>query len=445
MGMRADDINSLEAESGVIATLIHHPDWIYQADSLLPNHFTNKQNRCIYLGIQNLVDKGIKQIDAFNILEGLSSKETTKRYADELTVEGLQEFIALSDILCRSSEKEYEMLASNIVDAAFRRNVFVALGECQADCCDRTKEDLAQEIYTRLDDVMISFTSSDEIPEFSDVADDIWAEIESHQDGNESGIPFKFESLNAYVTLEKQELVVIGAPKKGAKSMFMLNEAVDLMRKDKTVMYIDSELSDRLFMCRMVSHLTGIEFVRVRTGRYTEEEKEKIKEAILWIKSKKLVHLYMPIFETNAIYRAVKKVSHKFGRLDVLIVDYLKATGDTDAFATYAELGKLTDLIKNNIAGAMDIAALAAAQLTDGGKLADSAKIARNASTVILLLDKTNDELAADGVNCGNKKLIVQFNRNGAQHTSGEYIDIQFNGNTISLEEAEAHVQTSPY
>ena len=239
--------------------------------------------------------------------------------------------------------------------------------------------------------------------------------------------------------------MVIGAPKKGAKSMFMLNEAVDLMRKDKTVMYIDSELSDRLFMCRMVSHLTGIEFVRVRTGRYTEEEKEKIKEAILWIKSKKLVHLYMPIFETNAIYRAVKKVSHKFGRLDVLIVDYLKATGDTDAFATYAELGKLTDLIKNNIAGAMDIAALAAAQLTDGGKLADSAKIARNASTVILLLDKTNDELAADGVNCGNKKLIVQFNRNGAQHTSGEYIDIQFNGNTISLEEAEAHVQTSPY
>ena len=93
----------------------------------------------------------------------------------------------------------------------------------------------------------------------------------------------------------------------------------------------------------------------------------------------------------------------------------------------------------------MDIATLAAAQLTDGGKLADSAKIARNASTVILLLDKTNDELAADGVNCGNKKLIVQFNGNGAQHTSGEYIDIQFDGNYISLTEAEAHLQTSPY
>ena len=443
--MRADDINSLEAESGVIATLIHHPDWVYQAENLLPNHFTNKQNRCIYIAIQNLVDKGIKQIDAFNILESLGSKESTKRFVDELTIDGLQEFIALSDVLCRSSENEYEMLASNIIDSAFRRSVFTVLGECQADCFDRSKEDLAQDIYTRIDEVMVNFTSSDDIPEFSDVADDIWQEIESHQDGNESGIPFKFPSLNDYVTLEKQELVVVGAPKKGAKSMFMLNEAVDLMKRDKTVMYIDSELSDRLFMCRLVSHLTKIEFVRVRTGRYNDEEREKIREALLWIKSKKLVHLYMPIFETNAIYRAVKKVSHKFGKLDVLIVDYLKATGDTDAFATYAELGKLTDLIKNNIAGAMDIAALAAAQLTDGGKLADSAKIARNASTVILLLDKTNDELAADGVNCGNKKLIVQFNRNGAQHTSGEYIDIQFDGNYISLTEAEAHLQTSPY
>lgn len=443
--MRAEDINSLEAESGVIATLIHHPEYIYHSENLLPNHFTNKQNRCVYTAIEGLADRGIKTVDAYNILESLNSKDCTKRLADELTIEGLQELIMMSDVLCRSTESEYEMLVSSVVNSAFRRSLFVVLGECQSMCATDMTADITQEIYNRLDDVMLNFTSTDDIPEFKDVADDIWSEIECHQDGCESGIPFKFNTLNDFVTLERQELVVVGAPKKGAKSIFMLNEAVDLMNRDKTVMYIDSELSDRLFMCRLVSHLTGIEFARVRTGRYNEEEKEKIREAILWVKSKRLVHLYMPIFETNAIYRAVKKVSHRFGKLDVLIVDYLKATGDTDAFATYAELGKLTDLIKNNIAGAMDIAALAAAQLTDGGKLADSAKIARNASTVVLLQDKTADELIADGVNCGNKKLVVQFNRNGAQHAAGEYIDIKFDGNVISLEEAEQHVPNVPY
>lgn len=443
--MRVEDINSLEAESGVITTLIHHPEYIYHSDELLPNHFTDKQNRCVYMAIERLADKGIKTIDAFNIIESLNSSDSTKRLADELTIDGLQELIMMSDVLARNSIEEYKMLVSNIVNSAFRRRLVSALNECISICYNPDAENIDQEIYSILDDAMIEFTATDDIPEFKDVADEIWEEIENHQDGHESGIPFKFPTLNEYVTLERQELVVLGAKKKGAKSMFVLNEAVDLMKKDKSVMYIDSELSDRLFMCRLVSHLTGIEFVRVRTGRYTPEEKEKIRESILWIKSRKFVHLYMPIFESKAIYRAVKKVCHKFGGLDVFIVDYLKATGDTDAFATYAELGKLTDMIKNNIAGAMDIAALAAAQLTDSGKLADSAKIARNASTVLLLLDKTSEEKVADGVNSGNKKLIVQFNRNGPQHSDGEYIDINFNGNIISLEEAEQHTPQVPY
>lgn len=443
--MRADEINALESESGIIATLIHHPDFIYHSDNLLPSHFTSTQNRCIYIAISKLADGGIKNIDAFNIMEALGSSEGTKRYTEELTIDGINELIALSDVIARHTENEYQLMVSNVVDAAFRRSVFVILGECQNICFHNSVEDMAQTIYNKLDGVMMDFTSTEEIPEFKDVADDLWQEIEDHQDGKSAGIPFKFATLNEFVTLENQELVVIGAPKKGAKSMLTLNEAVDLLKQGKSVMYIDSELSDRLFMCRLVSHLTGIKFKKIRKGTYDEAEKEKIREAILWIKAQKFVHLYMPLFETNAIYRAVKKISHKFGKLDVLIVDYLKATGDTDAFATYAELGKLTDLIKNNIAGAMDIAALAAAQLTDGGKLADSAKIARNASTVVLLLDKTPEEMAADGERCGNKKLIVQFNRNGGQHSHGEYIDIKFDGDICMLEEAVQHDPVQPY
>ena len=211
----------------------------------------------------------------------------------------------------------------------------------------------------------------------------------------------------------------------------------------------------------MVSHLTGIEFARVRSGNYSEEEQKQIEEARGWIKKQKLVHLYMPIFDQKSIYTAVKKVSHRFASerkavdesdeyksdsgIDVLIVDYLKSTGNTEAFATYQELGRLTDLIKNDIAGKMKIAALAAAQLTATNKLADSAKIARNASTVLLLLNKTPEEREADGPECGNKKLIVQFNRNGMQHPDGDYIDICFDGDIIKLSEAKKHVQTDPF
>ena len=80
--------------------------------------------------------------------------------------------------------------------------------------------------------------------------------------------------------------------------------------------------------------------------------------------------------------------------------------------------------------------------------LADShyrAKIGRNASTIALIQDKTPDEIAADGPECGNKKLKVILNRNGMQHASGEYIDLKFDGNKILYEEAKQHIPQIPY
>ena len=93
----------------------------------------------------------------------------------------------------------------------------------------------------------------------------------------------------------------------------------------------------------------------------------------------------------------------------------------------------------------MNIAAIGAAQATSTGRLADSAKIARNASTIIMLQDKTAEEVATDGPECGNKKLVVRFNRNGAQMSDGEYIDMMFSGDVVSYEEAKQHTPVSPF
>ncbi len=443
--MMENELSSIDSEAGIIASLIYHPEFAFYSEHLLPNHFTRKDNRYLYAAITNLAKQGIVTIDPYNIIESLESSEATRGYSDELSIDKLNGLMDVSDVLARHSVEEYKMLVSNVLDTAFRRDTLQRLAECQALCRNRTEENVGRRIYDIIDDVMTDYSAVDDIPKFSDVVDELWKDIEDHQDGKEAGIPFKFPTLNEYVRLEPGELVVVGAPAKGAKSMFMLNAAVDILRQGKSVMYIDSELSSRLFLCRLVSHLTGIEFNRVRCGRYDDRESVKIKSAIEWIKRQNLVHMYMPIFQRDTIYTAVKKIDHQFGHLDVLIVDYLKSTGDADAYATYAELGKLTDMIKNDLAGKMDIAALAAAQLTAGGKLADSAKIARNASTIVVMLDKTPEELEADGAECGNKKLMVQLNRNGMQHASGEYIDILFDGNVVRLEEAKQHIPQTPF
>lgn len=424
--------------------MIHNPEFSFYSENLLPNHFSNKENRCIYTAIVDLAKKGITNIDPYIIIEDLNSSEATRKYADDLSVDKLQEFMEMSDVLARHTVEEYKILVANVMDAAFRRDTFQKLRECQVLCYDRTEENVEHKIYEIIDDVMTEFSNANEVPPYSEKIDECWEEIKSRQNVGYSGIPFKFKTLNDYVTIEKGELVVFAAEAKQGKSMFLLNCAVDLLKQDKSVLYLDSELNTRLFTARLLAHLSGIEYRRLVSGAYNEEEASKITENIAWLKTRQFTHIYIPMFDLQSIYAAVKKVQHTQG-LDVLIVDYFKSSGEGDAWASYAELGRFVDMVKNQIAGDLGIAAIGAAQATSAGKVADSAKIGRNASTICIIQDKTQDEVENDGVECGNKKLRVVLNRNGMQMASGEYIDLFFDGNHVMYSEAKQHVPQTPY
>ena len=169
-------------------------------------------------------------------------------------------------------------------------------------------------------------------------------------------------------------------------------------------------------------------------------------DAIQWVKSKNVTHIYLPFFDRESVYSTVKKINNLYP-LDVLIIDYFKSTGnEIGAFETYAQMGKNVDCVKNEIAGAMNIAAIGAAQAATSNRLADSAKIARNASTIIMMSAKTPEENEEDGPGSGNRKLYIPFNRNGAQHSDGEWINLDFDGDHILFTQADVqHVPATPY
>lgn len=443
--MRAnEDMSRVESEAGIIATLIHHPDFSFYSEQLLPNHFTNKENRLIYQALRSLAQSGVQTIDPYIIVQELQSKEATRRFADDLSVDQLYTLIENSDILCRDSVEAYMVLVNNVLDAAFRRDTYQQLKECQRLCLQPTEANIEQKIYKMLDDVMMEFSATNDVPPYKDVVDKYWNEIQSRQSAGYSGIPFKFPALNDYATIERGELFIFGAEQKQGKSMMLLNCAVDLLRQGYAVLYLDSELNTRLFTARLLAHLSGIEYKRLTAGTYSAEEAKRIDEAREWIKTRSFTHIYIPTFDIQSIYTTVNKVRHTQG-LDVLIVDYFKGSGEGDAFNSYQELGRLTDMVKNQICGDMNIAGIGAAQATTTGRLADSAKIARNASTIAMITDKTPEEIEADGAECGNKKLRVVVNRNGAQMAQDEYIDLQFSGNHILYEQAKQHIPQTPF
>lgn len=439
------DVRSIESEAGVIASILLKPELTFYSEALKPNHFSEKQNAYIYYAVSELAKRGIEKIDAYNLRNFLDIKEATRNQTADLTANALNELIDLSPVIARNSVEDYMIIVDIVLDTAYKRRMYKKLMVCQQMClAENVDTELEQKIYKAIDDVSIEFSSTRKIPQYKDVIDELWSEIEERQKNGLSGIPFKFKTLNNYATIEAGELFLFGAGPKEGKSMMLLNCAVDLLRQNKAVFYLDSELNSRLFTCRLLSHLTSIPFGRIKNGLYTKDEAERIFNARQWLKSRRFTHLYMPSFDVQSVYTAAKKVKHTQG-IDVLIVDYFKSKSDGDAFDTYAELGRLTDMVKNQICGDMDIAGLGAAQATDSGKLADSAKISRNASTIAILKRKTPEEIEADGVECGNKKLQIIYNRNGEQMVSGEYIDLQFNGNNISFEEAKQHTSVYPY
>lgn len=438
------NIKSIEGEAGIIASVILRPEFTFYSEQLKPNHFTDSQNAYVYHAICELAKRGIEKVDAYNITNVMNLNKATKEQTSVVTIQALNDMISKAPLIARDSVEEYKMLVKSVLDAAFRRDTYKKLVECESLCFKSSETDIEQKIYSTLDDVMMEFSTATEVPQYKDVVDKLWGEIEERQDIGMAGIPFKFETLNAYATIERGELFIFAAEAKQGKSMMLLNCAVDLLKRNVGVLYIDSELNSRMFTCRLISHLTGIEFSRLKAGRYTEEEKHRIDAAIDWIKTRKFTHLYMPMFDAQSIFTAVKKVKHTQG-LDVLIVDYFKGKGEGDAFDSYQELGRFVDMVKNQICGDMNIAGIGAAQATAAGKIADSAKIGRNASTIALIQDKTPDEIETDGVECGNKKLRICLNRNGAQMSPDEYIDLKFNGNIISYEEAKQHIPITPY
>lgn len=337
-----EDISCVDSESGIVATLVHHPEFSFYSEQLLPNHFTNKENRLLYQALCSLAQSDVRSIDAYMIVQELQSKEGTRRYVEDLNIDQLHTFIDQSDILCRDSVEAYMILVKNVMDAAFRRDTLQQLKECQRLCLQAGEKDIVPRIYQALDEVMMDFSSANEVPPYKDVVDKYWAEIQSRQSAGYSGIPFKFPALNDYATIERGELFIFGAEQKQGKSMMLLNCAVDLLRQGYAVLYLDSELNTRLFTARILAHLSGVAYKSLTSGCYTEEEARRIEEALAWLKTRKFTHIYIPTFDIQSIYTTVNKVRHTQG-IDVLIVDYFKGSGEGDAFDSYQELGRFVD------------------------------------------------------------------------------------------------------
>ena len=447
--MNINELSDIQSESGVIGTLIYHPEFILHTDYLKPGYFYGVENGCVYWAIQDLYKEGITNIDAYNISNKLQSHRGVRKTIEKYNLPAVQEFMELYKETARHTIEEYQMLAQNIVTLAFKRDLVKSLNKLSAECfkTDYSLDKLNNIVYDELDDLTQKYITITEVHTLGDEIDNIWDEIVSRRTENGMyGIPSKYSTFGDYFTYENGELVVIQAKYKQGKSVLLMNEVVHKLKNGVPTLVVDSEMPTRLYTERLLSHLTGIDLKRIKNGKYSEEEAETIKEWIKWLKQQPFVHMYNPQMSHEKLYSLCKMLKHKIG-LTFVVYDYLKSN-ETSTGDNYNVLGAKCDFLKNNIAGELDLAVLAACQLNRNGEVADSIKINRYLSVGIKWEYKTQEMIAKDGLKCGNAYAKIYVNRLGRQMQEDdeeEYIDFIFDGDKMTIVEAEQHEKNSEF
>lgn len=447
--MDVTELSDIQSESGVIGTLICHPDYVLHTDYLLPSYFFGTENACVYWAIQDLYKDGITNIDAYNVSNKLQSNPGVAKTIEKYNLPSVQDFMELYRETARHTLEEYKMLADNIVTLAFKRDLVKILSKISNDCfhkdCDL--DTLSNNVYDELDRLTQKYISSNEVQTLGTEIDDIWDEICSRRTENGLyGIPSKYPRFNEYFTFEPGELVVIQAKYKRGKSVLLMNEVVHKLRNGVPTLVIDTEMQTRLYTERLLSHLTGIEIKRIKNGKYSEEEAEKIKTCIAWLKGQPFVHIYDPNMTNEKMYSICKMLKYKIG-LTFVAFDYIKSN-ETSTSDNYNILGAKCDFLKNKIAGELDLAVLSACQLNRSGEVADSDKINRYLSVGIKWDYKTQEMIAKDGMACGNTYARIYINRLGEQMQEDDednYIDFVFAGDTMTIVEAEPHERSGKF
>ena len=240
-------------------------------------YFYNQDNGCIYWAISELYKKGIDNIDAFNISSMLSSNKAVQKTIEKYNLPSIQEYIDLCSETARHTLEEYKLLAQTVVTLSYKRDMIKSISEIQRFCQDKTISlgELSKkknDVLSKLDE---KYIVSEDIKLLGDEAQDLWQEIcDRRTDSGIYGIPSMFPILSNWFTYEPTELVVIQAKYKQGKSVLLMLEALHKVQNGIPTLYVDREMSDRIFYERCLASLTGVDVKRIKNGKYSAEEGE---------------------------------------------------------------------------------------------------------------------------------------------------------------------------
>lgn len=223
---------------------------------------------------------------------------------------------------------------------------------------------------------------------------------------------------------------ILVADKKAGKSMLVLNLAivtavgkwihtddndwVSLNDHPEPVLILDNEMNRRMdFEPRMLSCLSGVPQDFIRNGAFTQypEMVSRVRRAQEAMNKGKLFFEKVPPGDVKAVRTMVRMYKAKYGVRRVFY-DYIKRPANTEN--TYIEMGNFARMLNEDVAKALEVALIAAAQARDDGRVAGSIDLIRECDISMHLSRVTNSM----------RKLRIDHSRFTREMAEDEYFDV---------------------
>jgi replicative DNA helicase len=454
------------AERAVLSCILEYGDKAYlEVNDIISNDsFTVDSNQLIYGCIKYLFSKDLtSKLDIASIYSaaqdlGFSHILNKKEEAQHL--KAIKDFPANID--------NVKQFAVKIKKLEIARSLHSELGKVQDKLLDVTGSEPISSILSIAEDVLFEFgsnLSNDNEPYH--IGDGLSEYIEYlvtnpvPQVGISSGFPIYDQAIGG--GFRKGTVNIIAARPKAGKSMWADNVGFYVANKlGIPVLNMDTEMSNKDHIHRVMAMMTEIEISKIETGKFSDSpvQNSKIQESIEELKKTKLYYKSIagkPFDEQLSIMRRwiCKEVglnSDGTAKDCLIIYDYLKlmdSTGMSQDMKEYQLLGFMMTAL-HNFAVKYQVPILGFIQLNRDGITKESTDTASGSDRIIWLCSnfsifkrKSDEEIAEDGGDSGNRKLLPLISRHGGCLDDNDYINFNLKGWCAKITEGKTKLELS--
>lgn len=452
MNTQLTDIGS---ERAILSGLFQHGIDAYVSISDLINSesFGHHNNQIIYRCIEKIMENEQK-IDIPSLLSAASQLNLSDSIN---TPQEIKYIKSLFDFPV--SKENIFSFAIQIKKFEFARKIKKLTAKIHKDVDDVTGSESINEIIQILENPVTEFLREDDGGDTPEKIGKTVSEYIKFLEENKCdiiGIPTGFNRYDEAIGggLRRKCVDLVSARPKVGKSVFADNVALNISSINVPVLMLDTEMSKEDHLNRLLANISGIPINDIATGKFVDDDEKrmKVEEAVEKLQSIPYSYVSVAGKPFDQILNLIKRWVVQEVKMDdtgktndcVIIYDYLKlmsSSSITNNIQEYQALGfQITAL--HNLCVKLDIPCLSFVQLNRDGITKESTDAVSGSDRLIWLCTsfsifkiKSPEELAEDGPNAGNRKLVPIVSRHGGGLDDGDYINMVMQGSHAKLRE----------